>query len=950
MCTTKQPRPIRLRLGVQIVASVLAGGVSVGVLAAGAELPNLLSDPNFSLGNWRSDGGRMTTVPFASIGGRNAGCIPLTATLKKNDAGKPENLMYLPRQLNLVRNTKYRLTYSVRAYGGSRSGARVGTLMASVTATEYMTNTGVYMPMVYAEHQNKWNSNTFKTYTLDFVTPEVGIGQGAPAARARYTEVMFQAISDDDTYPESGLCVADVKLTELGSNDAMELGEVNPTSPRIRYNQVVAAPETPASTSGTYFTIMNPPLQSTIQMVTGSGASEKIVRERKITAYDYTGPKNDGTENVDPHTKQFRLYSYNDYWNAPAKLRLLDTDGKTVLAETETIPFGGNTPYSSYAPSLRRDALHFFYAQRAGQDIIDRRYQATGYRNWLDRPAGHKNEAATCFSGRDKFGNDFSGACKTAAGIAMPPRDVSGGWYDAGDQGKYVVNGATALWALQNVIEYHRSRGTLESMYPDGMLKYGTNGVSDLLDEAKYEMAWLLKMQINESLTVRVPAGNNFDGKDAPTAIWDTPNEVNVAVSPRRYRVRRGKIVLDMKEIDAKGMVFSAVHDDTWTSIPTAPAADTKARVLDYPTTIATLNFAAVAAQAYRIWKDTDPVFANQCLEAAKKAWNAALANPQVFRYGEYSDALNIPLRAITVGGGAYADSASKDAISWAALELYLASSSLGGTDSEEAVRFLKAVPLGSYGGADGFTISGEAHAESFSWKNTKNMGLMSLIVNGRDGEFVAKAKAAGKTVKSPLTTLQAWADAMAENVKASPFGVPHTLAEIFNWASNADIANSGGMFAFASKFVNKYRTEARRTMSYLLGHNPLGKSFVTGYGSNPARNPHHRFWAKHAHIDYPAAPPGMLVGGPNGKWEGAVLAADLVNGNWSWPNDKAAEYYMRNLASNCNAYESPSFIVYNSQKQGGISCYADRNDLYMVNEVAINWNAALFWLSAYLD
>ncbi|MBK9393817.1 MAG: glycoside hydrolase family 9 protein [Uliginosibacterium sp.] len=72
-----------------------------------------------------------------------------------------------------------------------------------------------------------------------------------------------------------------------------------------------------------------------------------------------------------------------------------------------------------------------------------------------------------------------------------------------------------------------------------------------------------------------------------------------------------------------------------------------------------------------------------------------------------------------------------------------------------------------------------------------------------------------------------------------------------------------------------------RRVASYLLGHNPLGKSYVTGYGHNPPRNPHHRFWAKHADIGYPSAPPGMLVGGPNGKWEGSVLWAkgETING-----------------------------------------------------------------------
>ncbi|MBK9218939.1 MAG: glycoside hydrolase family 9 protein [Uliginosibacterium sp.] len=193
-------------------------------------------------------------------------------------------------------------------------------------------------------------------------------------------------------------------------------------------------------------------------------------------------------------------------------------------------------------------------------------------------------------------------------------------------------------------------------------------------------------------------------------------------------------IKFPLSEVDAVGMAFSAVRDESWTSIPLAPANDTKARVLDYPTTIATLNLAAVAAQSYRIWKDLDPTFAAECLTAAKTAWDAAVRNPAVFRYGEYSEGQKTPLRAINEGGGAYADTAPQDAKAWAATELYLAQSAVGGTDSADAQLRLKdinAVP-------SAFVFSYLDYAESFSWKHNKNMGLMSLLVNGRNDDIVA--------------------------------------------------------------------------------------------------------------------------------------------------------------------------------------------------------------------
>ncbi|MBK9615798.1 MAG: glycoside hydrolase family 9 protein [Uliginosibacterium sp.] len=164
----------------------------------------------------------------------------------------------------------------------------------------------------------------------------------------------------------------------------------------------------------------------------------------------------------------------------------------------------------------------------------------------------------------------------------MPAIDVSGGWYDAGDYGKYVVNGATSLWALQNVIEYHQSKGTLDAVSrrfpqgePGGLA--GIDGQSDLLEEAKHEMKWLLKMQIQQDLTVRVPT-KNYDV--AGSAIADTPDRINLALpddtpatdgsgtwGTRYYLPKRVKIQLGFDEINAKHMVFSAVRDAAWTGI-----------------------------------------------------------------------------------------------------------------------------------------------------------------------------------------------------------------------------------------------------------------------------------------------------------------------------------------------------------------------------------------------
>ena len=46
-------------------------------------------------------------------------------------------------------------------------------------------------------------------------------------------------------------------------------------------------------------------------------------------------------------------------------------------------------------------------------------------------------------------------------------------------------------------------------------------------------------------------------------------------------------------------------------------------------------------------------------------------------------------------------------------------------------------------------------------------------------------------------------------------------------------------------------------SMDYLLGRNPLNKSYISGYGENPLEHPHHRFWGNQPARGYPAAAAG---------------------------------------------------------------------------------------------
>ena len=494
----------------------------------------------------------------------------------------------------------------------------------------------------------------------------------------------------------------------------------------------------------------------------------------------------------------------------------------------ESRPFGiGDGDYAR----LAQDALAYFYHNRAGTPILAAHVGA----QWA-RPAGHVGESATCVSGVDGKGANWPGCAYTL--------DVAGGWYDAGDHGKYIVNGGIALWTLLNLAERKDA-----ALFADGAARIpeAGNRVNDLLDEARWEMEFFLKMQVPDGTRMRLPAGQ-----------------------------KQSSAALRFTEVDVSGMAHHKVADETWTGLPLAPHEDKEKRGLFPPATGSTLNLAAVAAQCARMWKEIDPAFSARCLAAAERAYAAAVRNPEIYAIADFP------------GSGAYGDGDFSDEFYWAAAELL---KTTGKAEYRDTVRRSRHFGL--------------PQAGEFGWPTTGTLGTIALV-SADAGLPAAETQALRRSL---LAAADAWLGDIAKTGYALPYATDR-----WPWGSTSSILNRAMVLAVAHDLTGqrRYRDGVVDAMDFLLGRNPLDRSFVSGYGARPMLNPHHRFWARQASAKYPPPPPGALSGGPNNSSLGKDAAARL---------------------GACAPQK----------------CWLDDINEFTVNEVAVNWNAPLVWVSAWL-
>lgn len=442
--------------------------------------------------------------------------------------------------------------------------------------------------------------------------------------------------------------------------------------------------------------------------------------------------------------------------------------------------------------------LKGFYYQRASMPLED------NYAGRWHRSAGHPDTIVYIHP--------------SAASKERPEGTIistPGGWYDAGDYNKYIVNSGISMGTLLSAYED----------FPDYFKKLKTNipesdnGVPDILNEVIYNLRWMLTMQ------------DPYDGgvyNKCTNAAFDAFVMPGVTTAPR-FVVQKG--------------------------------------------TAATLDFAAVTAQAARILKNYSnqlPGLADSCVKTSQNAWTWALANPAM-AYNQ--NLINQQYKPVISTGG-YGDRNFNDEWFWAASELYI---------TTKDKRFY-----------DTLKNHINDHFILPSWSNVGMLGYYSLL---RSKNAITLDAADITLMKNKIITI---ANEYIKNVPVNAFAtVMGQTVRDFSWGGNSVAANEGILLinAYQLSADKKYVDYALSNLDYILGRNATGYCFVTGIGSKSPMFPHHRESTADGIVD-PA--PGLLVGGPNPSMQDKCQY-ELTEPETAY-TDSVCNYACNEIAINWNA------------------------------------------------
>jgi endoglucanase len=407
--------------------------------------------------------------------------------------------------------------------------------------------------------------------------------------------------------------------------------------------------------------------------------------------------------------------------------------------------------YAVEAGSVR--SPKFTISSNTNREVPDQllefmRQQRCGYNPYVD---------AVChsFDGRTAFGPEPSGTYINA----------SGGWHDAGDQLKYLLTASNAT--AQMLLAYELGRG--ERKFSDtfnSLGQPGANGTADILDEALWGIAWMLRLHpAPDQLYHQVADDRDHKGFRLPQ------NEtVDYGWGAGSYRV--------VYFADGRPQGLRQYKSES------NGVANLAGR------------YAAAMALGYQIWKD-DPrlrSFAQTLLRAGKEVYALGRAKEGVQQGNSYG----APYR--------YAETTWADDMEWGAAELFRA--------TREAQYLRDAKRYAVLAGTESWMEKAEAgHYQFYPFMNVGHFRLYDLV------DPVIRKQLANFYREQIERCLK-----RGEN---NPYriGVPFIWC-----SNNLVVALATQCLLFERMTGDKrYRKFTAKQIDWLLGRNPWGTSMFTG-------------------------------------------------------------------------------------------------------------------------
>ena len=392
-------------------------------------------------------------------------------------------------------------------------------------------------------------------------------------------------------------------------------------------------------------------------------------------------------------------------------------------------------------------------------------------------------------------------------------RDLTGGWFDAGDHVKFGLPMAASTTLL--------AWGGIE--YPTAYAETGQQ--SYLLDNLKWVCDYFIKCDVLDTNGDTLEFYGQVGSGSADHAWWGAP-EVMTMARPA-YKVTR-----------------------------TAPGSDL------------TGETAAALAACSMLFQLSNPTYAATLLAHAKKLYKFA----DTYR-GKYSDAIT-DAQAFYNSWSGYMDE-----LMWGGLWLYRATGDTNYLAKAQAA--YTNIFIGNWGDQ---TYPSLKWTHAWDDKTYGSLVLFAELTTNTAYRINAERYLDWWTVGRPDS-----------RITYTPGG----LAWLDTWGS-LRYANNTALMALiysdrVNDYTNRYRNFAISQVNYTLGFNPLHRSFMCGFGTNPPVNPHHR--------------------GAHGSWDN-------------------------------NIYDPPMsrHTLYGAVPggPGNADDYADTRDNYTSNEVACDYNAGL--------